>query len=74
MVEKAVIMEDASVFKVSSSHIDTKTNIDSLNLESNEKHLIIKAINNNNGNFSLAAKELGISRKTLYNKVEKYDI
>jgi len=36
-----------------------------------EKHMIDLAIEKNNGNFSAAADQLGISRQTLYNKMRK---
>lgn len=44
------------------------------NLEENEKELILKTLNKTNWNKSKAAKLLNISRKTLYNKLNKYNI
>ncbi len=38
------------------------------------KESILKAINNHDGNLTHAARELGISRSTLYRKMEKYGI
>ena len=74
LVEKAVIMEDASIFNFSlRTGIYVKEN-QSLNLEDNQKNLILRAINKVNGNYSAAAEELGISRKTLYNKLKKYEL
>ena len=46
----------------------------SLNMEENEKVLISKALDKSGGNVSRAAGELGISRKTLYNKLNRYKI
>ncbi len=46
----------------------------SLNLEENEKELIRKALRASKGNISKAAEDLGISRKTLYNKLDRYEI
>ena len=43
-------------------------------LEETEKALIIKVINRCNMNISKAAADLGISRRTLYNKIAKYNI
>ena len=51
-----------------------QTGIYSLNLDENEKELIRKALKINKGNISKAAEDLGISRKTLYNKLDKYEI
>lgn len=45
-----------------------------LNLEENEKDLIRKALKINRGNISKTAEDLGISRKTLYNKLHRYEI
>jgi transcriptional regulator of acetoin/glycerol metabolism len=45
-----------------------------LNIEAIEKQAIIQSLKTNKGNISLAAKELGLGRTTLYRKIEKYDI
>jgi transcriptional regulator with PAS, ATPase and Fis domain len=45
-----------------------------LNLEANEKDLILRALNKNGHNRKKAAKELGISERTLYRKIKEYDI
>ncbi len=45
-----------------------------LSLEENEKNLIREALRHARGNVSMAAKMLGVSRKTLYNKTSRYDI
>ncbi|MCP4109678.1 MAG: hypothetical protein GY749_29860, partial [Desulfobacteraceae bacterium] len=39
-----------------------------------EKVLIKKAIKKYKGNLSKTAKELGINRSTLYDKLKKYDL
>ncbi|TYB30882.1 MAG: sigma-54-dependent Fis family transcriptional regulator [Candidatus Mcinerneyibacterium aminivorans] len=44
------------------------------NLAQNEKQTIIQTLNENNWNKTKTAEQLGISRKTLYNKMNKYDI
>ena len=46
----------------------------SLNIEENEKVLIRRALDKSGGNVSRAAVELGVSRKTLYNKINRYKI
>lgn len=39
-----------------------------------EKEQIATAIKNADGNITKAAKLLGISRRTLYNKIQKYEL
>ena len=45
---------------------------ESLSLEENEKDLIRKSLDRNNGRRKAAAKELGISERTLYRKIKQY--
>ncbi len=47
---------------------------ESLNLTDMEKELITLALNKHDGNRRLAAKELGISERTLYRKIADYNI
>ena len=47
---------------------------ENLSLEENEKNLIIKALKKNNNKRNLAAEELGISERTLYRKINDYDL
>jgi len=54
-------------------HSDGLTS-DSLDVKENERQLIIKALKETNNNKSNAAKILGISRKTLHNKIKEYEI
>ncbi len=44
------------------------------NLTEMEKHAIRQALQDVKGNKSLAAKKLGISRRTLYRKIEEYQL
>ncbi len=76
LVEKAVIMGDLKVFNMIEfiPEGQIKQAVNTLNLDDNQKTLILKAIDKARGNYSLAAAELGISRKTLYNKLKKYDL
>ncbi len=76
IVEKAVILSeknslDGNDFWLSENKLKISKTLD---LSENEKRLILKAIEKNKGNFTLAAKELGVSRKTLYNKFKKYGL
>lgn len=47
---------------------------ESLSLDEREKALIIKALEKNRGKRKYAAKELGISERTLYRKIHEYNI
>ena len=46
----------------------------SLSLEQTEKELICKALERHKGKRKDAAKELGISERTLYRKINEYQI
>jgi transcriptional regulator with PAS, ATPase and Fis domain len=52
-------------------HIEVE---ESLSLEAREKELIIKALAKHKGKRKHAAKELGISERTLYRKIKEYEI
>jgi len=79
-VEKAVIMSDSGLITASDFVFHRKGDIpeddspQNLNLEKNEVVIIRKAIENCGGNLSQASRILGISRKTLYNKINRYGI
>lgn len=47
---------------------------DSLSLEKKEKEMIIKALHKNNNKRKYAARDLGISERTLYRKIKQYQI
>lgn len=47
---------------------------ESLSLSEKELELIQKALNRNHGKRKAAAKELGISERTLYRKIKEYDL
>ena len=56
---------------------DNKTNelkSNSMNLKETEKILIRKVIDKHGGNISKAAKELGLTRASLYRRIEKYGL
>jgi len=52
----------------------TSVEEESLSLEAKEKELIIKALKKNNNKRKYAARELGISERTLYRKIKQYEI
>ena len=47
---------------------------ESLSIQEKEIELIKKSLERNNGKRKLAAKELGISERTLYRKIKQYDL
>jgi transcriptional regulator with PAS, ATPase and Fis domain len=47
---------------------------ESLSLEENEKEMILKALKRNKNKRKYAAKDLGISERTLYRKIKQYQI
>ena len=47
---------------------------ETLNLEKNEEKLIVQALDETEGNRTVAAKKLGISRRTLHRKLNEYKI
>ena len=77
IVEKAVILCDGNVLNENDFWFGVskkESMIDTLDLSQNEKRIILKAIEKNMGNYSNTAKDLGVSRKTLYNKMKKYGL
>jgi len=42
-----------------------------MTLNEMEQQMILRALEQNEGNYSAAAEQLGISRQTLYNKLKK---
>jgi len=47
---------------------------ENLSLQDNEQEMIQKALDKNRGKRKIAAKELGISERTLYRKIKQYDL
>lgn len=79
-IERAVIMSDASLLQPSDFFLtaaDAKEEsliFENYNLEEVEKAVIRKAISKHGGNISHAAKELGLTRMSLYRRIEKYGL
>lgn len=78
-IEKAVIMCDDNV--INPEHLGLYQSVSSSSssdngstLEDVERRTIAEAINSNNGNLSLVAQKLGITRQTLYNKIKRYGL
>jgi len=80
MMENSVIMADDDIIKPENLHFSTSISTgkslsdNSLNLNNIEKLTIKEALFKHKGNINQTAKELGITRKTLYSKIEKYDL
>lgn len=54
--------------------ISHETEDESLSIEKKEKELIIRALRKNNNKRKYAARDLGISERTLYRKIKQYDL
>jgi DNA-binding NtrC family response regulator len=74
-IEKAVILSESSVIKSEDLYLRPAQEIKSLDsittLEEMEEKMIRLALDKNNGNFTAAAEQLGITRQTLYNRIKK---
>ncbi len=79
-VERAIIMSDTEVLQPQdfllhrSEHAEYGTHAESFKLDDVEKITILKAIDKHEGNISKAAKELGLTRASLYRRLEKYGL
>ncbi|MBX7152046.1 sigma-54 dependent transcriptional regulator [bacterium] len=79
-IERAVIMSESPLlqqddFLLTASHGKAEgLMIDDYNLEEIEKALIRKALSKHGGNVSHAAKDLGLTRTSLYRRLEKYGL
>lgn len=80
-IERAVIMSENSqldpddfFFLQQKSESGSEQSLDSFNLEDVEKTVIQKAINKHDGNISKAAKDLGLTRASLYRRLEKHGL
>lgn len=80
-IERAVIMSETNqldpddfFFLQQKADGGSDPSLDSFNLEDVEKTVIQKAINKHNGNISKAAKDLGLTRASLYRRLEKHGL
>ncbi len=73
LVEKKIDTEsDSGLEKV--EDISHEEENESLSLDDKEKEMILKALKKNNNKRKYAAKDLGISERTLYRKIKQYNI
>ena len=80
-MERAVILSETTVLEPQDFFIEDNTekknedfSPDNMNLEEVEKILVRKVIDKHGGNISRAAKELGLTRASLYRRIEKHGI
>lgn len=80
-IERAVILSNTSVlqpedfnFAATNTREEGQLNLDQYNLEEVEKLLIRKVLKKYNGNITQAASELGLTRSSLYRRLEKYGL
>ncbi|MCK4700657.1 MAG: sigma-54-dependent Fis family transcriptional regulator, partial [Bacteroidales bacterium] len=78
-IEKSVILCESSTIKPEDLYLSAgvsthKTGKITHKLTNMEKNAIARVIEECRGNYSVAAKMLGISRTTLYAKIKKYGL
>jgi two-component system, NtrC family, response regulator HydG len=77
-IERAVIMTDSPMLQETdfllSRSLSQGPSSNTLNLDEVERAAIAKALQMHNGNISKAADELGLTRASLYRRMEKYGL
>jgi two-component system response regulator HydG len=79
-VERAVILSEGNLLEPQDFLMNEVTDSEegifpvNMNLEETEKMLIRKVVDKHGGNISRAAKELGLTRASLYRRIEKYGL
>lgn len=79
-IERAIIMtennqlDQEDFFFLNASTQDLPAQSDNYNLDEIEKSVIHRAIDKHSGNISKAAKELGLTRASLYRRLEKHGL
>ena len=73
-IEVLNIPQKASSEEKNYDFIETIEEDESLSLQDKEIEMIKKSLEKNNNKRKLAAKELGISERTLYRKIKQYDL
>lgn len=66
--------EEVTDNDVAAKETDEEDVVVDVSLEEMERKSIKSVLNKNNGNRRLAAKQLGISERTLYRKIKEYDL
>ncbi len=79
-VERAVIMSDGGMLTAKDFLLSGQRgrrdglSINNFNLDEVEKKVVAKALTRHGGNVSQAAQELGLTRASLYRRMQKYDL
>jgi DNA-binding NtrC family response regulator len=79
-IERAVIMCDSNMLEEDdfilspSGQKKPELKLETYDLESIEKNVIRKVLKQNQGNVTKAASQLGLTRTSLYRRMEKYDL
>jgi len=79
-IERVIIMSESDTLQPGDFYFPSNEMKESDNepenyhLEETEKLLIIKAVSKHGGNLTKAAKELGLTRASLYRRLEKYGL
>lgn len=80
-IERAVILSNSSILQPEDFNFtpvavkeDSQLSLEQYNLEEVEKLLIRKVLKKYNGNITQAASELGLTRSSLYRRLEKYGL
>jgi DNA-binding NtrC family response regulator len=79
-VERAVIMSETSSLDTDdfilsqSKKKQADFEFDTFNLDDIERKIITKVLKQNQGNITKAARELGLTRTSLYRRMEKHEL
>jgi DNA-binding NtrC family response regulator len=79
-IERAVIMSDTDLLDnddfllQAPGHKKDELELNTYNLDEIEKNIITKVLKQYSGNITQAAQELGLTRTSLYRRMEKYDL
>ncbi len=79
-IERAIIMSDSNTLQPGDFILSSQPKksdemeLQTYNLDEIEKNVILKVMKQNKGNISQAAAELGLTRTSLYRRMEKYGL
>jgi DNA-binding NtrC family response regulator len=79
-IERSVILTETSSIQPDDFHLQSRARksdgleLETFNLDDIEKNVILKALKKYQGNISQAASELGLTRTSLYRRMEKYGL